>query len=252
MAKVIKRRRATTRITKAPGIEFRVNREDQSLRAMAVASLRKAIFSGHFKPAEKLTERGLCELTGVSRSLMREVLRDLEAQGLIDNVPHKSPIVATLTRDDAREIYEVRSALEPMAAKLFAERATQEQIVNLDAMVDRCRRAMADKDVLGLIDGLEGFYNALFAGAGNKTAAMLARTLNNKASLVRAITFQQQTELDTRRSMSHIDQIAAALHNRNPDAAAAACLTQVKRSWKVAMQILGQIEGGRETVSARS
>src|SRR6266403_1193801 len=108
--------------------QFRVRREDQSLRALTVSNLRRAIFSLHFKPGERLTEKALCELTGVSRPLMREVLRDLEAQGLIENVPHKSPIVTTLTRSDAMEIYEVRSALEPMAARLFVERAKEEQI----------------------------------------------------------------------------------------------------------------------------
>ena len=51
---------------------------------------------------EKLTERELCELTGVSRPLMREAMRDLEAPGLISNVPHKGPTVAMLTRNDAR------------------------------------------------------------------------------------------------------------------------------------------------------
>jgi len=80
---------------------------------MTAASLRKAILSFHFKPGEKLTERELCELTGVSRPLMREALRDLEAQGLISNVPHRGPAAAMLTRDDARDIYEVRSASNP-------------------------------------------------------------------------------------------------------------------------------------------
>jgi GntR family transcriptional regulator, trigonelline degradation regulator len=208
---------------------------------MAVASLRRAIFSLHFKPGEKLTERALCELTGVSRSLMREVLRDLEAHGLISNVPHKSPVVAMVTRNDAREIYEVRSALEPMAARLFVERATHEQLAQLEAMVDRCRRAMGDKNVLALIDALEGFYSTLFAGAGNEIAAVLARTLYNKASLLRAITFQRQTARDTMRSMTHIAQIAEAVRKRDADAAAAACLTQVRRSWKVAMQLLDHL-----------
>jgi DNA-binding GntR family transcriptional regulator len=236
------RRRATAKIATAPRVEFRVNREDQSLRTMAVASLRKAIFSLHFKPGEKLTERGLCELTGVSRSLMREVLRDLEAHGLIANVPHRSPVVARLTRSDARDIYEVRSALEPMAARLFVERATDDQVARLCGMVDRCSRAMEDKDVLALTDALENFYNTLFEGAGNRTATVLARTLHSKESLLRAITFQRQTDADTKQSMGHIRQIAAAIRARNADAAAAACLTQVKRSWKVAMQLLDDLD----------
>jgi GntR family transcriptional regulator, trigonelline degradation regulator len=237
-----KRSPPATKIAKGPELRFRINRQDQSLRSMTVASLRKAIFSLHLRPGEKLTERGLCELTGVSRSLMREVLRDLEAHGLISNVPHKSPVVAMLTRNDAREIYEVRSALEPMAARLFVERATDEQIVKLDAMEDRCRQAMAAKDVVALIDALEGFYNTLFAGAGNRTAAMLARILYNKAGLLRAITFQRQTETDAKRSMTYIARIVTAIRRRDAEAAAAACLIQVKRSWKVAMQLLDHVD----------
>jgi DNA-binding GntR family transcriptional regulator len=209
---------------------------------MAVASLRKAIFSLHLKPGEKLTERSLCELTGVSRSLMREVLRDLEAQGLISNTPHKSPVVARLTRDDARDIYEVRSALEPMAAQLFVERATDDQAMQLGELAERCSRAMDDRDVLALIDALESFYNMLFEGAGNRTASLLARTLHSKASLLRAITFQRQTDDDTKQSMRHIKQIAAAIRARNGEAAAAACAMQVKRSKRVALQLLHRLD----------
>ena len=100
---------------------FLVDRVDSSLRSRAVASIRKAIFSLHYKPGERLTEKGLCALTGVSRSLMREALRDLQAQGLIQNLQHRGAVVVSLTRKDAQEIYELRSALEPMAARLFVE-----------------------------------------------------------------------------------------------------------------------------------
>jgi DNA-binding GntR family transcriptional regulator len=142
------------------------------------------------------------------------------------------------SRDDARDIYEVRSALEPMAARLFVERATDDQVERLGAVAERCSRAMDDKDVLALIDALEGFYNTLFDGAGNRTAAMLARTLHSKESLLRAITFQRQSDSDTRQSMKQIEQIAAAIRARNAEAAAAACLAQVKRSKTVAMRLL--------------
>lgn len=157
-------------------------------------------------PGERLTEKALCRLTGVSRSLMREALRDLEAQGLIENVPHRSPVVTTLTRLDAGEIYEIRGAIEPLAAQLFVKRATEEQVALLKQRMERCQRAMEDGDVLAVIDALEEFYSALFAGAGNRTAAMLARTLHAKASLLRAITFQQQSEADTRQSIGHLKE----------------------------------------------
>jgi DNA-binding GntR family transcriptional regulator len=217
---------------------FLVKREDQSLRSKAVDNIRKAIFSLYFKPGDRLSERKLCELTGVSRPLMREALRDLEAQGLIFNIPHRSPVVVTLTPENAHEIYEVRSALEPMAARLFVERATTDEVAQLRFMVERCREAMESKNVLALIDSLQGFYTVLFTGAGNRTAALFARTLHNKASLLRALTFRYQTEVDTKQSMKHIKQIADAIQARDADAAAAASLNQVNRSCKVAMHIL--------------
>ena len=212
---------------------------------MTVASLRKAILSLHLKPGEKLTERELCELTGVSRPLMREALRDLEAQGLISNVPHRGPAVAMLTRDDARDIYEVRSALEPMAARLFVERATDGQVDELVAMASRCRQAMAQRNVLAVIDALEGFYKTLFTGAGNQMAAMLAGMLYSKAGLLRAVTFHRQTDLDAKRSMAHIARIATAVRSRDADAAAATCLMQVKRSRDVAMRLLDVVDHER-------
>ena len=240
-----KRSRAAPKTPNWQARQFRVSREGQSLRSMTVASLRKAILSLHLKPGEKLTERELCELTGVSRPLMREALRDLEAQGLISNVPHRGPAVAMLTRDDARDIYEVRSALEPMAARLFVERATDGQIDELVAMADRCRQAMAERNVLTVIDALEGFYKTLFTGAGNQMAAMLASMLYSKAGLLRAVTFQRQTDIDAKRSMTHIARIATAVRSRDADAAAATCLMQVKRSRDVAMRLLDVVDHER-------
>jgi len=215
-----------------------VRREDQSLRALTVANLRRAIFSLHFKPGQRLTEKALCELTGVSRALMREVLRDLEAQGLIENVPHKSPVVTTLTRSDAMEIYEVRSALEPMAARLFVERANEAHLAELEKRFVECQRAMELKDVTSVAESLDNFYSALFAGAGNRTAALLARTLHAKESLLRAITFQRQTTADTNQSINHLKHILTAVRNRDAERAAQACIDQVNRSRRVAMKLI--------------
>jgi DNA-binding GntR family transcriptional regulator len=223
-----------------PTVKFRVRREDQSLRALTVSNLRRAIFSLHFKPGERLTEKALCELTGVSRALMREVLRDLEAQGLIENVPHKSPVVTTLTRSDAMEIYEVRSALEPMAARLFVERANEEQVAELEKRFVDCTRAMEVNDVLAVTEALDNFYSALFSGAGNRTAAQLARTLHAKESLLRAITFQRQTTTDMNQSINHLKHIMVAVRSRDAERAAQACIDQVNRSRRVAMKLISE------------
>jgi DNA-binding GntR family transcriptional regulator len=218
--------------------QFRVNRQDGSLRSRTVASLRQAIFSGRFKPGQRLTERELCEVTGVSRPLMREVLRDLAAEGLILNDPYKSPVVLTLDRNYARELYEIRSALEPMAAQLFVERASDDEIAQLERAVHEVENATQAKDAVALTTALDAFYQVLFEGSRNRTAAGLIRIIHVKVGYLRAMTFQRQTQKDARESIAHLKQIVRAIRSRDGDAAARACLKQVNRSCKVAMKLL--------------
>ena len=91
---------------------LRLQREDMSLRKRAEKALRDAILYGAFQPGQKLIERDLCEQLGVSRTLLREALQQLQAEGLITNVIHKGPSVAVITEEDAREIYEARQLIE--------------------------------------------------------------------------------------------------------------------------------------------
>lgn len=217
---------------------FIVRREQQSLRAMTVSSIRRAILSLHFKPGERLTERELCALTGVSRSLMREALRDLEAEGLIANVQHRGPSVQALTVKDAQEIYEVRRALEPLAARLFVVHAEEDHVVRLQAMAAMCKATMQARQVYESVNALEGFYRVLYEGSGNRLALGLGRSVYAKAGLLRAVTFDRQTEADTRESIRRIGEIADAASRRDGEAMVAACLEQIERSSKVAARLL--------------
>src|SRR3990170_1902174 len=90
------------------------------LRKQVVERLREAIIEGHLKPGERLRERELCELLGVSRTSLREGLVELEAEGLINNVPNRGPVVAMVSIKAAEEIYQLRAVLEGLAARLFA------------------------------------------------------------------------------------------------------------------------------------
>ena len=111
---------------------------------------------------------------------------------------------------------------------------------------------MDSHDVLQVIESLEQFYTAIFEGAGNRTAMLLLRTLQTKAGFLRALTFQQQQESNTRRSSAHIKQIAAAIKARDAEAAAQACIAQVERSSKVAMRFLGNSGVGADAKTERA
>jgi len=219
---------------------FIVRREHQSLRTMTVASIRRAILSLHYKPGERLTERELCGLTDVSRSLMREALRDLEAEGLITNVQHRGPAVQTVTLIDAREIYEVRRALEPLAAHLFVANATDRHIEQLKAAAVQCKTTMVEGRVYDSVVTLESFYRILYEGAGNGLASSLGRIVYAKAGLLRAVTFDGQSQADMRQSIRRISEITGAARRRDAEALVDACRKQIERSAKVAAKVLGR------------
>lgn len=102
--------------------DMRIDHPPQTLREIAVERLRSAIISGRFASGERLVERSIGEQLGVSRSVVREAIRYLEAEGLVELAPRIGPIVAPLDPDQARQIYDIRLLLEAEAAADCARR----------------------------------------------------------------------------------------------------------------------------------
>src|ERR671938_580034 len=88
-----------------------------TVRAMVAQKLREAIMSGRLKPGQRLVERELCEMMGVSRPSIREALRLLEADGLVNTVPHRGPVVSTISLAEARQPYDARAVPEGFAGR---------------------------------------------------------------------------------------------------------------------------------------
>src|SRR5580700_12350536 len=109
-----------------------VPRSAAPLRRQVLDELRQSIIAGRLRPGARLVERELIAMMGVSRTVIREALRQLESEGLVAIVPNKGPIVRTLTVEEARDIYAIRAVLEGLAARLFTEQADQTQISRLE------------------------------------------------------------------------------------------------------------------------
>src|SRR5690606_4359359 len=102
----------------SPDLSMRVASVAAPVRRQVAKVLREAITSGRFAPGQRLIEKDLCELLGVSRPSVREALRELESEGLIEIIPNRGPLVKRLTAADAASVYQVRAALEALAARL--------------------------------------------------------------------------------------------------------------------------------------
>jgi DNA-binding GntR family transcriptional regulator len=123
---------------------LRVERNPAPVRTQVIDNLRQAIIDCRFLPGQRLIERELVELTGVSRTSIREALRELTAEGLVTSVPNKGNVVTRVSAKEAAQLYEVRSALEGLAGRIFVRNASAKSRYDLaEAMRDIERAASA-------------------------------------------------------------------------------------------------------------
>ncbi len=223
---------------------------DTSMRVTAVAApvrrqtakvLRHAITSGRFAPGQRLVERDLCELLGVSRPSVREALRELESDGLIDIIPNRGPSVKSLTASDAVSVYQVRASLEALAARLFVEHATDAQVEQLGAAVDQLAEAYDSLDVERILAAKQEFYDVFFEGSGNSVIQSLLRSLNDRVTLLRRLTLTSPKR--AKQSIREIRSLVAAIRRRDAGAAAEASEHHIQQAAKVALKGLVEKQG---------
>jgi DNA-binding GntR family transcriptional regulator len=217
---------------------LRVDRSIRTLRELALEKLRDAILNLHFKPGERLVERHLCDRLGVSRTVVREVLRHLEAEGLVETPAHQGPMVARPNPHAVEEIYELRAVLEALAAKSCAERASEEDVAQLRAELVRIEAAYAEGDPIAVLKATTIFYETLFMASGKKVAWEVVRSLNARVSFMRAMTIS--TPGRSTSGVAEMRRIVDAIASRNPDAAYAASIAHVEAASALALRYLGE------------
>ena len=215
---------------------LKVDRTTKTLRELTLEKMRGAIFSGHFKPGERLVERQLCEQLDVSRSVVREVLRHLETEGLVESVPHQGPVVATLNADRAAQIYEIRALLEGQAARLCAEKASDAAIAHLARLNEHTQAAFREGDFAEVLMRTTAFYEAMFAAAGLSMAWDIVQSLNARINRLRAMTISSAGR--SAEASIEMARIVHALQQRNPQAAQDASQAHVRRVAEIAAQRL--------------
>jgi DNA-binding GntR family transcriptional regulator len=157
------------------------------LRSQVLRELRQSIISGRLNPGERLVERELIAMMGVSRTVVREALRQLESEGLVAMIPNKGPVVRTLTVEEARDLYTIRAVLEGLAARLFTEHAGDSQLAELEETLLTMAHAYDLGDPEKILDSKNQFYDVLFTGAKNQTLSLMIELLHGRIRRWRAI-----------------------------------------------------------------
>jgi DNA-binding GntR family transcriptional regulator len=185
----------------------------ETLRAQVENHLREAIVSGKLKPGEKLIERELCEMLGVSRPSLREALRKLEAEKLIVIVPHRGPEVAAMSLTEARDLYALRRLLESYAAHEFARLASEEQIKSLSKVVKRLKDASQKSSRAGVVAAKADFYDILLSGSGNALVSEILGDMLSRVSLLRSTSLMLPDRLP--RSVEEIEALLECIKKRD-------------------------------------
>ncbi|SMB98682.1 transcriptional regulator, GntR family [Thermanaeromonas toyohensis ToBE] len=132
----------------------------QPVRREVYRVLREAILTGKLQPGQRMVERNLARQLGVSRTPVREAIRKLELEGLVEHVPRRGVVVARISKREAWEIYSIRAVLEGLAARLAAEKITPKQLEKLEELVRGMEEARMRRDLKEL-ERLHMEYNEL-------------------------------------------------------------------------------------------
>ena len=166
--------------------------ESYSLVELAVDRLSREILSGRTDPGERLVEEQLTRRLGISRAPLREALRLLAQQGLVEHIPRRGVRVATLSDRDVQELYEVRDALERHAV---AQLPPDPDLTGLRAALDVMRKATETGDRLAVADAHRRFHTEVVALGGNRQLTGLYESVLVRLQLYMAVNLRREAEV---------------------------------------------------------
>lgn len=187
------------------------------LRDVVFNMLRQAIITGEFAPGERLMEIALANRLGVSRTPVREAIRKLELEGLVVMIPRKGAEVAKITEKDLRDVLEVRSSLEELAAELAAERMNDEVKEKLEKALKEFEEAIESDDNAAIADSDVDFHDVIFEATGNARLIQIINNLREQMYRYR-LEYVKDTEYHTVLLNEHRELAKAMVEGRKEDA----------------------------------
>ncbi|HEY0534887.1 MAG TPA: GntR family transcriptional regulator [Actinoplanes sp.] len=166
--------------------------ESHSLVELTMRSLRRDILAGRIDPGERLVEEQLTKRLGISRAPLREAMRLLAEQGLVEHVPRRGARVATLSDEDVRELYEVRDVLERHAVTAIPSSV---DLTALRAALEAMREATAADDRLELANAHRRFHVEVVRLGGNHQLAGLYESVLVRIQLYMAVNMRREAEV---------------------------------------------------------
>src|SRR5580693_8851360 len=159
--------------------------ERQRLHDTVVEHIRRFIVEGVLEPGKKLNERELCETLGISRTPLREALKVLAAEGLIEISPNRGASVSKMTETEIWETFELMSGLEAMSGELACDRITPVELAEIKALHYAMLACKAQNDLPGYYSRNQAIHDKINDAARNSVLRQTYLTLNRRLQALR-------------------------------------------------------------------
>lgn len=216
----------------SPQLASVIGREHASLAQRVADELRRAILTNRRQPGDRLVEDRLSEEMGVSRVPIREALRALAAEGLIEIQPRRGASVAAISVEVARDLVEVRATLEGLNARLAARHHEPGIVAELGQVLEQGNRAARTKDVDDLVRLNGDFHDKLAEAGRNSILWDIMRILRERTSLV----FAANTARRAVQDWDEHSKILAAVIDGDEDLASMLATRHVRRAAEAAFE----------------
>lgn len=198
------------------------------LRDVVCNEIRGQIIVGRYAPGSRLIEDRLAKELGVSRNPVRESLRVLETEGFVEMIPRRGAVVASITPDEAADIFEVRRSLEALAARLAVRRGDDTDVAELRVVVHNAWSAVEASDLQQLTLLNTRFHELVHCMARNGYLRDAMSALRNR---MQWIFTQGTTEDRAAESVREHEILLDAIANRDEEKAAALVEAHIDAAW---------------------
>lgn len=188
-----------------------------SLRGKVFIQLQNDILNGKYQPGDSLIETRLSEELGVSRTPIREALRQLELEGLVQSVPNKGAVVTGITAKDIEDIYKIRMLIEGLAARLAAEKITREELDELKEAVELEEFYTQKNDTCHLLKFDSRFHEIIFKASKSRPLMHTLSTFHHYVQRARNASLSSPTR--AQKALDEHRAILQAIIERDADRA---------------------------------
>jgi DNA-binding GntR family transcriptional regulator len=206
-----------------------------SVIEQSLKSLRSMIMNGELRPGQKLVEASLCINLGISRASLREALRIMEGERLIELIPNRGPSVAKLGWQEIEDIHDVWAMLTSEAVYRFVERARPEDLDAVGRAATNLGRALADDSAVEQLVATNELFSIFLDSCGNSVLVEIVYRLVSRLNFLRARALQYEGWGAL--CLHEVNEIVAAIQARNPIAARDATRRHIDSACAAAKQV---------------